>query len=97
VGLPLFFANMRMTLLATQMPRVLKDDFARALPSDQTLVLQSGFGVRFPLPALPFAPDFLVPQFNLSYPQLPAGDRDFRRADIPSLQWNMNLGLGWDW
>jgi hypothetical protein len=97
VGLPLFFANLRMTLLATQLPRVLKDDFARALPSDQVLVLQSGFGARFPLPHFPWAPDFLVPQFNLSYPQLPAGDRDFRRADIPALQWDMNLGLGWDW
>lgn len=97
VGLPLFFANARLTLLATQMPRVLKDDFARALPSDRVLVLQSGFGARFPLPHAPFAPDFLVPQFNVSYPQIPAGDREFRRSDIPPLQWDMNLGLGWDW
>jgi hypothetical protein len=97
VGLPLFFANLRATLLATQLPRVLKDDFSRALPSERVLVLQSGFGARFPLPRIPFAPDFVVPQFNLSYPQLPAGEREFRREDIPWLQWNLNLGLGWDW
>jgi hypothetical protein len=97
VGLPLFFGNLRATLLATQLPRVLKDDFSRALPSRRVLVLQSGFGARFALPKMPLAPDFLVPQFNVSYPQLPAGDRDFRRADIPPLQWDMNLGMGWDW
>ncbi len=97
VGLPLFFGNLRLTLLATQLPRVLKDDFARALPSDQVLILQTGFGARFPLPRLPLAPDFVVPQFNIGYPQIPAGDRDFRRADIPPVQWDLNLGLGWDW
>lgn len=96
-GLPLFFADLRLTLLATQLPRVLKDDFARALPSDRVLVAQTGFGFRVPLPRWPVAPDFLAPRFNVTYPQVPAGDRDFRRADIPPLQWDMALGMGWDW
>ena len=97
VGLPLFFTNLRATLLATQLPRVLRDDFAEALPSERVLVVQSGFGARFPLPRWRMAPDFVIPQFNLTYPQLPAGDRVFRGQDIPALQWDMNLGLGWDW
>ena len=85
------------TLLATQLPRVLKDDFARALPSERVLVLQSGFGASFPLPHWPLAPDRVIPHFNVTFPQVPAGDRDFRRADIPPVQWDMDLGLGWDW
>lgn len=97
LGLPLFFANVRLSLLATQLPRVLQDDFARALPSERVLVAQSGFGARFPLPRVALAPDFVIPQFNVSYPQVPAGERAFRRADIPPLQWDMNLGLGWEW
>jgi hypothetical protein len=97
LGIPLFFTNLRATLLATQLPRVLQDDFSRALPSERVLVVQSGFGVRFPLPSWRLAPDFVIPHFNLTYPQLPAGDRVFRGQDIPSLQWDMNLGLGWDW
>jgi hypothetical protein len=97
VGFPLFFANLRGTLLATQLPRVLKDDFARALPSERVLVLQSGFGASFPLPRWPLAPDRVIPHFNVTFPQVPAGDRDFRRADIPPVQWDMDLGLGWDW
>lgn len=97
LGLPLFFTNLRATFLATQLPRVLQDDFSRALPSERVLVVQSGFGARFPLPRWRMAPDFVIPQFNVTYPQLPAGDRVFRGRDIPPLQWDMNLGLGWDW
>ena len=97
MGLPLFFANLRGTLLATQLPRVLRDDFSRALPSERVFVVQSGFGARFPLPRWRIAPDFLIPQFNVTYPQVPAGERTFRRRDIPQVQWDMNLGLGWGW
>lgn len=97
VGLPLFFLNLRATLLATQLPRVLGQDFAEALPSERVLILQSGFGTRFQLPRWPVAPDFLIPQFIASYPPLPSGERNFRRQDLPPVQWDLNLGLGWEW
>lgn len=96
VGLPLFFGNLRATYLATQIGEVLDDDFSQPLPSDQVLVLQAALGVYFRLPAWFLAPDFVIPQFNVTLPQVPSGERMFRRGDIPLAQWDMNFGLGWD-
>ncbi|MEO7778144.1 MAG: hypothetical protein ABIY63_11485 [Fibrobacteria bacterium] len=95
LGLPLFFGNLRGTYLATQLNEVLGDDFSQPLPSHRVLVAQAGLGLSFRLPDWPVVPDFLVPQFNLTLPQIPGGEREFRRRDIPLAQWDMNLGFGW--
>lgn len=95
VGLPLFFGNVRATYLATQIGEVLGGDFSAPLPSDRTLVLQSGMGILLRLPAWFLAPDFLIPQFNVTLPQIPSGEQDFRRRDIPMAQWDMSFGFGW--
>jgi hypothetical protein len=95
LGIPRFFGNIRVTYLATQIDEVLRDDFSKALPQDQILVLQSGMGAFFQLPKMIILPDFLIPQINLTLPQVPFGDQKFRRQDIPLMQWNMNFGLGW--
>jgi hypothetical protein len=94
-GRPLFFGNLRATYLATQIGTVLAGDFAEPLPSDRTLVFQAGFGMSYRLPDWFLVPDFVIPQFNVTVPQIPAGDREFRRGDVPRAQWDMNLGLGW--
>jgi hypothetical protein len=95
VGPPLFFSNLRGTYLATQIGDVLRDDFSKPLPSHRVLVFQAGGGIFLRLPDWPVAPDFLIPQVIVTLPQVPAGDRKFKRADIPLAQWDMNLGFGW--
>jgi hypothetical protein len=95
VGRPLFFSNLRATYLATQINEVLGGDFAEPLPSHRILVLQTGLGLVYRLPDWPVAPDFLIPQFLATWPQVPAGDVKFARADIPAVQWDMSFGFGW--
>jgi hypothetical protein len=94
-GRPLFFGNLRGTYLATQISDVLGDDFSKPLPSRRLLVFQAGLGVSFRLPDWPVAPDFIIPQLNVTLPQVPAGDQRFKHNDIPWAQWDMNLGFGW--
>ncbi len=95
VGFPVFFGNLRVTYLATQIGTVLGDDFSKALPSDRVLVTQAGAGLLLKLPRWRVAPDFLIPQLNVTVPQVPGGERAFRAQDIPTAQWNMSLGMGW--
>ena len=94
-GRTLAFGNARVTWLATQIGDVMSQNFADPLPSRQRLVLQSGLGLRFRLPNWKVVPDFVIPQVNLTWPQVPSGDQSFRGQDIPPLQWDANLGLGW--
>lgn len=94
-GRPLWFGNVRVTWLATQIGDVLGDDFAAPLPSHQHLVAQAGAGLSWRLPDWPVVPDFVIPQFNATFPQIPAGPGRYRPGDIPLVQWDMSLGLGW--
>jgi hypothetical protein len=95
VGGPLLFGNLRVTWLATQIGEVLGDDFTQPLPSNRHLVLQAGAGLFLRLPDWVVVPDFLIPQVNLTLPQIPSGEKKFRGGDIPSGQWDANLGFGW--
>ncbi|MDB5103732.1 MAG: hypothetical protein JWP91_1421 [Fibrobacteres bacterium] len=95
LGGPLWFGNMRATYLATQIGEVLGDDFSQPLPSDRTLVFQAALGASFRLPDWVLAPDFIIPQINVTLPQVPTGERRFRSDDIPLAQWDASLGLGW--
>lgn len=95
IGIPLFFLNLRSTYLATQIDEILRDDFSKALPRDQILITQTGFGAFFRLPKIMILPDFLIPQFNLTLPQVPFGNQKFHRKDIELVQWDMNFGFGW--
>lgn len=95
LGLPLLFANLRATSLSAQIDEVLDDEFSAPLPSSRRLIAQAGAGARFQLPAWPVVPDFLIPQFNVTLPQIPAGEQKFRRQDIPFAQWDLNFGFGW--
>ena len=95
VGRPLFFGNLRATYLATQINEVLEGDFSKPLPSHRVLVAQAGLGLVYRLTVWPVAPDFLIPQFNLTLPQIPAGELKFKRSDMPLAQWDMNFGFGW--
>jgi hypothetical protein len=92
---PLVFGNLRATYLATQMEDVLQSDFSEPLPSHRTLVFQAAIGTLFRLPEWILVPDFLAPQFNVTFPQLPSGEQKFRGQDIPPVQWDVNLGFGW--
>lgn len=94
-GLPLFFANVRATWLATQIEDVIGDDFAKPFPSHQHLAVQTGFGTFFQLPDWIIAPDFVIPHFNVTWPQVPSGEQEFKAGDIPLAQWDMDLGFGW--
>jgi hypothetical protein len=95
VGLPRFFGNLRATYLATQISDVLGDDFSKPLPSHRVLIVQAGMGASFRIHDWPVVPDFLIPQLNVTLPQVPSGDQKFLRNDIPWAQWDLNLGLGW--
>lgn len=94
-GLPLLFSNLRATWLATQIGEVLGEDFAKPFPSNQHMVFQGGLGMALRLGKWPVLPDVLIPYFTLTLPQIPSGDRRFRPVDIPTAQWDANLGLGW--
>lgn len=89
------FGNIRATWLATQIGEVMGGDFAMPFPSDQHIVFQSGAGYLYRLPDWPVAPDFLIPFVNLTLPAIPGGDKKFRRQDIPLLQADASLGVGW--
>ncbi len=95
LGIPLFFGNFRATWLATQIGEVLEGDFSSPLPSHRRLIWQTGFGFVIRFPDWIAAPDFIAPQLNLTLPQIPSGERKFRRVEIPLAQWDMNLGIGW--
>jgi hypothetical protein len=95
MGLPLIFGNLRATWLATQIDEVMRDDFSKPLPSNQILIAQMGMGAFFQLPDWRVLPDFLIPQVNFTAPQLISGDYKFRGQDIPMLQWDLGLGIGW--
>jgi hypothetical protein len=95
MGRPLFFGNARVTWLATQIEEVLGEDFAAPLPSHRHLVAQTGAGVSLRLPDWPVVPDFVIPQVNATFPQVPAGDGRFRAGEIPLVQWDMSLGFAW--
>lgn len=94
-GIPLLFSNLRATWLATQIGEVLGEDFAKPFPSNQHMVFQGGLGMAVRLGDWPVLPDVVIPYFTLTLPQIPSGDRRFRPADIPTAQWDANLGLGW--
>lgn len=94
-GNHLAFSNFRATWLATQIGDVLGEDFAKPFPSNQHWVFQSAWGFLYRLPAWKVVPDFLIPQINLTLPTVPAGEQKFRPADIPLLQWDASLGIGW--
>lgn len=94
-GRPVFFGNLRLTWLATQMGEVLGEDFASALPSRRHWVGQAGAGLSMGLPDWPVAPDFLIPYLSVTLPQLPSGEGKFRARDIPLAQWDMNFAFGW--
>ncbi len=94
-GVPLLFSNLRVTWLATQIGEVLGEDFSKPFPSNQHLVFQGGLGMALRIADWPVLPDVVIPYFSLTVPQIPSGERRFRPADIPTAQWDMNLGLGW--
>jgi hypothetical protein len=89
------FTNLRVTYLATQIGDVLGEDFAKPFPSNQHWVFQSAYGMVYRLPDWPILPDFLIPEINLTLPSVPSGEQKFKPSDIPTLQWDINLGLGW--
>ena len=95
VGEHLGFTNLRATWLATQIVDVLGEDFAKPFPSNRHMVFQSAVGFLYRFPNWKVAPDFIIPQINLTLPTVPAGEQKFRPQDIPLLQWDMSLGLGW--
>lgn len=95
IGPPLFFGNVRVTYLATQIGEVLGEDFAKPFPSNQHWVFQGTLGAAIPVGRWPLLPDFVIPAFSLTLPQIPAGRREFRPDDIPLMQWDATLGLGW--
>lgn len=95
LGIPLLFANLRATWLATQIGEVLGEDFAKPFPSNQHFVFQAGMGLVIRLGDWILLPDFVLPHFSLTFPQVPPGDRRFKPEDIPSSQWDANLGFGW--
>ncbi len=95
LGNHLAFSNLRATWLATQIGDVLGEDFAKPFPSNQHWVFQSGMGFLYRLPAWRIVPDFIIPQVNLTLPTVPAGEQKFRPLDIPLLQWDASLGVGW--
>ncbi len=95
-GSTLGFGNLRATYLATQIGEVTSGNFSDPLPSNQHLLLQAGMGVFYRLPDWIIIPDFIIPQVNLTLPQIPSGNQQFSAKDIPLAQWNINLGLGWN-
>ena len=95
LGIPLFFGNFRTTWLATQIGEVMGEDFAKPFPSNQHLVFQAGLGMVVKLGDWIIVPDFVVPHFSITVPQVPPGDRRFKPVDIPLSQWDANLGFGW--
>ena len=95
LGKHLLFGNFRTTWLATQIGDVLGEDFAKPFPSNQHFVFQTGAGFFYRLPDWIIVPDFIIPQVNLTVPTVPSGDQRFKAADIPLMQWDANLGLGW--
>ncbi len=95
-GRPLFFGNLRATWLATQIDEVMREDFSHALPHNQIFIAQVGTGIFLKLPIVRVVPDFIIPQFNFTLPQVPIGSQKFRWEDIPLIQWNVNLGFGWN-
>jgi hypothetical protein len=94
LGRPSLFGNLRVTWMATPIEEVLGSDFISPLPSRRRLVAQAGAGVAYRLPEWPVVPDLIIPQFNATFPQVPGGGR-FRAADVPPVQWDMSLGIGW--
>jgi hypothetical protein len=95
LGRPVFFGNLRTTWLATQIGDVLGEDFAKPFPSNQHFVFQTGFGFQFRFPDWKVAPDFIIPQLSVTLPTVPAGEQKFLPDDIPLLQWDASLGIGW--
>lgn len=95
LGAWLLFGNLRATYLATQIGEVLEGDFSQPLPYHPRWVFQSGGGLRWQWPNWVLAPDYVIPAFNLTWPQIPAGEQKFKRKDIPGVQWDLHLGLGW--
>ncbi len=89
------FGNMRATYLATQIGEVLEGNFSQPLPYHPRWVFQSGAGLRWEWPNWILAPDYVIPALNLTWPQIPSGEQKFKREDIPALQWDFHLGLGW--
>lgn len=94
-GQHLLFTNFRATWLATQIGDVLGEDFAKPFPRNQHFVFQTAYGLFYRLPDWPVVPDFIIPSLNLTLPSVPAGEQKFKPSDIPTLQWDINVGLGW--
>jgi hypothetical protein len=93
LGKHLFFINLRSTYLATQFFKVFDEDIDQPLTHKQRWIYQSSLGLYFQIPELFIVPDYIIPQFITTYPQVPAGlDRD---DVIWDLQYNVNLGIGW--
>jgi hypothetical protein len=95
VGPPLLFSNLRVTYLATQIGEVLGEDFAKPFPSNQHWVFQAGLGAGIPVGDWLVLPDIVIPGVSITLPQIPSGEREFQPSDIPLLQWDATLGLGW--
>jgi hypothetical protein len=96
IGPPLLYGNLRVTYLATQIGEVLGEDFAKPFPSNQHWVFQAGLGAGIPVGDWPVLPDMVLPGVSVTLPQIPSGEREFRPDDIPLLQWDATLGLGWN-
>ncbi len=89
------FLNARTTYLATQIGDVLGEDFAKPFPSNQHWVFQTAYGMVYRMPDWVIVPDFIIPEVNLTLPSVPSGEQKFKPSDIPTLQWDINLGIGW--
>jgi len=95
-GRPKPFANFRLSYLATQIGDVLDGDFSKPLPYDPRWVAQGGIGFFYRFPDWTLFPDFIIPNLHLTWPQVPPGGQKFSREDISFLQWDIQLGMGWD-
>jgi len=94
-GPSLLFFNTRATYLATQINEVLSEEFENSLPSHQKWILQTGFGLHYTLPDIPIIPDVMIPNLNLTFPQVASGQKKFLSEDTEKVLWDFNFGFGW--
>ncbi|MBF0430022.1 MAG: hypothetical protein HQK83_01985 [Fibrobacteria bacterium] len=93
LGMHILFANFRASYIATQFFKVFEEDIDSPFTHRQRMVYQSSLGLYFRVYDIFLFPDYVIPQFITSYPEIPAGLETDETIWKP--QFNVNIGMAW--
>ncbi len=98
VGKGLAYASFRTTLMATQTPDIDSENTGNTFKfsHNRTLVHQLTTGFMWFMPVLAIFPDFITPQVNFIYPNIPLTfSMDSYGYDHGGIYTRWNIGFGW--